>query len=241
MYSRQSRPNLLAFSLASLLGFAIAGTPLLALAEDNLPDFGLPSRRVGGGTRSPCIESPDHQLTAITPVHTLGKTVSEVPTLFVYIPSNTAEGAEIGIADEQGKVIDQIILKQEFAPGVFSFSLSRQPNAELLALNTNYKWHFQLICDFNERTGEDSVEGWIQRVPVSDSLKTQLQRVSANSGVTVYRDRAKIYAQAGLWYNYLENLALARRSAPNNLIVSREWTQLFRDIELANLAGEPLN
>lgn len=241
MDSRKSRLNFLALSLASFLGLTIVGTPLFALAEDNLPDVGLPGRRVGGATRSPCVTNSDKGLTAIMPVRNFGKTVSELPTLFVYIPPNKAQGAEIGIEDEQGNVIYKTTLKQEFASGIFSFALSRQPDVKPLALNKNYKWYFQLICNFNEQSRDDYVESWIQRVPVSDSLKTQLQQASVNPRSSRYRDRAEIYAQAGIWYETLENLALARRVHPNDSVLLKEWTDLLKQIKLIDLVGEPLH
>lgn len=249
MYSPKSHPHLLTLSLASLLGLAILGTPLFAFADDtlNLPNVGIPGRRVGGATRTPCLiknPQPQKQFTAIVPENYIGTTVSELPTIFVYIPPNEAAGVEIGIEDEQGQPLYQIILKQKIASGLLSFDLSRQPEFQPLALNKTYKWYFQFICSFDEfnvASQNDAVEALVRRIPVSDVLNTQLQQVSSNNPAILYHHLANVYALEGIWYDRLTNLALSRVAKPNDVRVRNDWVNLLQQIGLSEFIHEPIH
>jgi len=145
------------------------GWPTLSLAESGLPAVdGLPTRREGGGARSICVGGVQ-QMTALVPIFperciNLGKTISKYPTFFVYIPPNRAQGAEIGLMDSDGNQIYSTIIEQNIDSGVVGFNLE---------MNKNYQWYFQFIC--NDDLGA-FVEGWVQRVELSDRLQSQLQQ-----------------------------------------------------------------
>ncbi len=133
-------------------------------------------------------------MTALVPSINLGKTISKDPTFFVYIPPNRAQGAEIGLMDSEGNQIYSTIIEQNVDSGVVGFNL---PDLPTLEMGKNYQWYFQFIC--NDDLGA-FVEGWVQRVELSDRLQSQLQQADS-------RQRAEIYQQEDLWYEALKTLA----------------------------------
>ncbi|MGK7900832.1 MAG: DUF928 domain-containing protein [Hormoscilla sp.] len=218
----------IAVGLASTVTCLTLAWPTLSLAESGLPAVdGMPGRREGGGTRSICVGG-EQRMTALIPMTNLGKTISLYPTFFVYIPPNTAQGAEIGLMDEQGKQIYSTIIEQNIDSGVVGFKLP----VELppLEMGKNYQWYFQFICD--DELGA-FVEGWVQRVEVSDRLIRQLQQADS-------RQRAEIYMQEGLWYEALKTLAELRRLHPDDSTLEAQWEKLLARVKLEHLAQQPV-
>ena len=218
----------IAVCLASTVTWLTLGWPTLSLAESGLPAVdGMPARREGGGTRSICVGG-EQRMTALIPITNLGKTISLYPTFFVYIPPNTAQGAEIGLMDEEGNQIYSTIIEQNIDSGVVGFKLP----AELppLEMGKNYQWYFQFICDDDL---DAFVEGWVQRVEVSDRLISHLQQVDS-------RQRVKIYLQEGLWYEALKTLAELRRLYPNDSTLEAQWEKLLALVKLEHLAQKPV-
>lgn len=229
---RISRKSLFPFSLAFLVSLSL-GTPLFpVVADDNLPDVGLPGRRVGGATRSPCVTGST-ALTALTPKTLLGTTLANRPTISVYVPPNTAEGAEIGLEDAKGNKIYQTQIQERIAPGMRSFSFD-QLDPDLLKLNQSYKWYFQFICNLRSQDKDDFVEGWVQRVNEPEGIKQQLEQVKGDR-TTLYRKRADIYSKQGLWYEMMQNLILAHQSDPKNTQLFEDWKQILCNDDLSHL------
>jgi len=217
----------IAVGLASTVTWLTIGWPTLSLAESGLPAVdGLPARREGGGTRSICV-SGAQQMTALVPISNLGKTISKDPTFFVYIPPNMAQGAEIGLTDEEGNQIYSTTIEQNLDSGVVGFNL---PDLPTLEMGKNYQWYFQFICE--DDLGA-FVEGWVQRVEVSDRLIHQLQQADS-------RQRAEIYLQEGLWYEALKTLAELRRLHPDDSTLEAQWEQLLARVKLEHLAQQPV-
>jgi len=244
-----SRSALFRVGLFSCLTFTLAWSlPAIALEQLNLPDnIGLPGRREGGGTRSPCLmadrsRSDELKIQAIVPQSLGGKTASVNPAFFVYIPPNNAQAAEFGIEDANGKTLYSQSIKQPISSGVISFNLPSE-QASQLQMGQDYYWYFQLICDANMNQGlgtrDDFAEGWVRRVKLDEALE---QKIAAASP----RDRIELYAKEGLWYELLETLAQLRRELPANSSQARtlanEWASVLRHekVQLDKLAQEPL-
>lgn len=223
-----SKTAAIAVGLASTVTCLTLGLPTLSLAESGLPAVdGMPARREGGGTRSICVGGTQ-QMTALVPIANLGKTISLYPTFFLYIPPNTAQGAEVGLMDEEGNQLYSTMIEQNIDSGVVGFKLP----ADLppLEMGKNYQWYFQFICDDDFGT---FVEGWVQRVQVSESLIRQLQQ-------TPSRQQAEIYLQEGLWYEALKTLAELRRLHPDDSTLEAQWEKLLAQVKLEHLAQQPV-
>uniref|UniRef100_A0ACD5GNS0 DUF928 domain-containing protein n=1 Tax=Desertifilum tharense IPPAS B-1220 TaxID=1781255 RepID=A0ACD5GNS0_9CYAN len=227
----------LASCLSAVLGWSL---PAIALEQLNLPDnLGLPGRREGGGTRSPCLIQDSPHIQAIVPKSLVGKTASANPTFYVYIPPNTAQGAEFGIEDANGKELYSQTIQQSITSGIISFNLPPEQMAQLQP-GQDYYWYFQLICDANINQGigsrDDFAEGWIHRVELDESFQRTLAQ-------TAPRDRINLYAKEGLWYELLDTLAQLRRDATTDTPQAEaEWYSILRheQVQLNELVQQPL-
>lgn len=231
--------------VASFLGLLVWSWPAGILAGPlNLPDdVGLPGRREGGGTRGECLRGK--KLTAIMPKSNTGKTISEYPTFFVYVPASlqswadTVKGAEFGIEDENGNELYSSVVALPSDYGIISVSIPSTPDTPKLEVGMNYTWYFHVICDWEnnplDRSSIHYVESRIQRVEPSDELARGLKQKSA-------RDRADMYAEQGMWYELVATLAELRRAHPEDLLLAAEWARLFRHdkVQLSDIAEEPL-
>lgn len=188
-------------------------------------DRGAPSQTLGGGTRgSSCIDGSGIPITPLMPSkNNFGKTVAANPTLYWYIPQNTAQSGELALTDEAGNQVYLTTFKLPSTPGIIKLDL---PANISLQIGKYYRWYFTMICDFQDRAQDQSVKGLLQRTEVSSSLKSQL------AGVGLL-EQAKIYAESQIWQEALNTVAQLRREKPT------EWEELLQSVGLGAIAKEP--
>jgi hypothetical protein len=199
------------------------------------PQQGVPGRREGGGTRGLDCSTAPTALTALIPQSTMGQTISAKPTFFYYLPVAADKIVEFELADET----DKTLYKKSFRmvtsrAGVVSVSLDSDDNSPALEVGKNYQWYFTIKCNAkNYTTDEVLVSGWINRTALAPNLKTELDRSP---------DRAKlsIFAQQGLWYDYLATLAQLRMESPSDASLAHEWSAVLNSVQLGKIAQEPL-
>lgn len=226
-------------SYSVLVGLTLFGSwPIQALANlGNLPDVGLPGRRVGGGTRDGCYSSPN-VLHALTPKSNLGKTTKPNPSFFIYLPPSNAQEAKFALEDTSAKEVYKTNVSLANSSGIVQVTLPEISNSSILEEGKNYKWSFQLICEQSDGSIAygDFVEGWIVRQAPDTVLEEQLASMSL-------RDRAARYASLGIWYDSVEALAEARNnpsSNPTDANSERDWKSLLTSVGLVSIAEEPL-
>ena len=203
------------------------------------PSRGIPGRREAGGTRGgTCFAasaSNPSRMTALIPESTLGRTASDKPMFFYYVPfklNNTPVDFEL--TDENDKTLyNQSFVLSSDTPGIIQVDLSQQKNIPGLKADQNYRWYLTIKCDLDDPSGNIVVHGWVQRVELSSSQRTQLAQADP-------LQRLQLYAQKGLWYETLAMLAQLRSSNPNNSSLQSEWSQLLNAVGLARLANQPL-
>ena len=186
---------------------------------------------VPGGTRGSCFYEGQKPLTPLTPKtnNKLELTLASHPTIFIYVPENTAIAGEFILKDSTQKKVYENIVSLPNSQGIIDIKIpTDQPE---LKVGTNYKWTFSLICE--TPIPEAVVEGSIQRVNPSVDLTTKLQQ-------TPESDRWLIYSEAGIWYEALVTLAEQIRSNPNDLKLTSEWENLLNSVGLNEVATEPL-
>jgi hypothetical protein len=250
--------------LASLLaGFSapLAGLVLAKDANQN-SNQGFPTRRVGGGTRSPCPTSritqkhldasirnlqPERQsvtnipdcpplpLIALIPDSPV-LTVSPSPTLFFYIPQfKQPQTVEIEFVLRNG--LDELVYEKTFPAkeygGIISLTIPASASFQGLAIGQNYHWYLSIIYDRRDRAHDDVVEGWIRRVPLESTLSQKLAQ-------TTPIEQVKIYQGANLWQDSLATLAEMKRSHPDDPSLVQMWAELLQSVDLGNLAEQPL-
>jgi hypothetical protein len=197
------------------------------------PSPGLSGRREAATMRcaNTCTQGKN-TVTAILPPDSFGVTVDAYPTFFWYLPESSAKAAEFVIVDEN----DQEIYSTTFAiagnPGIFSFQLPASATLSPLEIGKKYHWYLALICNPQERETDRVVEGLIQRVEPSQSLVRELKQ-------TTLRDRAAVYAKAGIWHETLKNLLELRCSRPDAPKLSSDWAELLTSVGLNKIAEDP--
>ena len=220
----------------ALIGFADGLTPIWAEPEPatyphlaqfkQLPDFeplefeppndGAPGDRKDAGSRPFCPQS-DTPFTALVPVTNLGFTAAQYPTFWLYTPYPSGV-IELVLMEENTKnTVYQTQFQVTEGPGIISFKL---PNtAPSLEIDKKYRWTFDFLC--NAPSDTLSVTGVILR----KSLTSTLQNQSANASP---QQRVAVYAQAGLWYETLTELAQLRMTNPQNAELSATWATLLQ-------------
>lgn len=200
----------------------------------NIPSVGKPLRRTGAAVRGGCNYSTADKLVALLPATEPVLTVAEYPTVFVSLPQTTAKEAEFVLLNaNKDQVLYETTITLPSNPGIVSFSLPKEGSLPPLETGKNYYWYFSVICNPQERAEDLVAEGQFQRVELSSKLASDLKNASLG-------DRPVVYVEAGIWYEALTTLAELRRSSPNDLKISADWTELLKSVGLENIAQKPL-
>lgn len=196
---------------------------------------GRPGGRKGTGSRGDCppVEMP---LEALIPNNRSGLVIEENPTLWFYIPfkSNQVSAGEFSLQDEEKNDVMRTPFPVATQPGIFSLKLKI---AKPLEINKTYTWYFKLYCQ-NNTTSKSSiptfVSGSLKRVAPDIKLQQQLK------AATTPRAKIVAYAQNGIWYTALNELALLRIAEPQNTTFQQDWQNLLTNVGLKNLANKPI-
>ncbi|MEG4392457.1 DUF928 domain-containing protein [Microcoleus sp. BROC3] len=199
------------------------------------PEDGVPGRREGGGTRGLECPTATTALTALIPQSTMGQTISATPTFFYYLPVALDKTVQFELADER----DKTLYKKSFRmvtsrAGIVSVSLGSDGNSPALEVGKNYQWYFTIKCNPKNTTDDVLVSGWINRTALAPTVKIELDR-SPDS-----RAKLSIFAQQGLWYEYLATLAQLRMESPSDASLALKWLEVLNSVELGNIAQQPL-
>ncbi|MBW4632426.1 MAG: DUF928 domain-containing protein [Iphinoe sp. HA4291-MV1] len=211
------------------------------LFAQKFPDNGDPKgrRRTGTSRRDGCpqLKTP---ITALVPGEEknnksfLGLTVAEYPTFWVYVPElpTNLRSGEFVLQDEQGNDIYRTSLKLPSKTGTIGISLpSRSQYA--LKQNSKYHWFFRVYCSDSKNKSEYFfVDAWLLRVALTPNLQQQLK--TKKSG------EYKVYAANNLWYDAITNLAQLRRTHSDMSTLAEDWTNLFKAVDLEELASAPI-
>lgn len=201
--------------------------------EDNLsPGLGSPSQPT---TRGGCSikDQKNKELIPLLPKNKIGRTVSEYPEFFLYLPKTEAKVAEFVLQDDKGKQIYQTTLNINNSSGVIGISIPTNKNVSPLQIGKNYSWSIALICDDKDRSADVFQRGIVRRVEVSADIRSQLQKAEP-------RLKAVIYAQTGIWQDALSTLIAARRANPNDADLAADWKILLDSVNLGKIAAEPI-
>ena len=151
----------------------------------------------GGGCSSASIAG----LVPFAPQTHIGQTTSVDPTFTWFTPETGAQIIEFRIAEylpERGfrVVYDAELETADLDPsGITTLPLSEADFS--LSPDTTYRWQVVLVCNPNRPSESLVAEADIAVVDSSADLETVL------AGATTMSDRARLYAEAGLWYDAL--------------------------------------
>jgi hypothetical protein len=227
--------NLMAQSLLDRFRWLFSPPPKTA-------DRGTPSGRKKGGATQGICPPVDKPLTALVPNPegsaaaelTMGvKTASDHPTFWFYVPYVSKSGrlAEFVLIDQNEADVFSTTIRLTTAPGIMGIQVpDKMPP---LQVGKPYRWVFSVICDPSNRSGDVTVNGWIQREALPAAVQTQLQQTTLPS------QRFALYAQAGLWYEALTTLATLRLTNPKDSTL-QNWQPVLESAGLKELSAEPI-
>jgi Domain of Unknown Function (DUF928) len=221
--------------------------PVLKPHSTRLPeaaDRGAPEGTEGAAVQGPCPASAGHSppLTALVPTfrsaaaevaEPFGATTLGHPTFWFYVPysEKSQRIAEFVLINEAEDDVYATEIKLTNVPGVISIPLPKTITE--LQVGNEYRWVFSTMCDPSNRSGDISVNGWIQRVKLGDVATSQLQQAASAD------EKVEIYFENGLWYDALTTLAELRRQKPKDDKINAYWDLLLKSIKLENLT--PIN
>jgi hypothetical protein len=178
-------------------------------------------------------------------------TVSEYPSLWVYLPKPAPKSNEIApmgelvlrifTKDEQGRDIDKSVFRRQFPlpnqAGIVSLDLA-DAGIEPLALNTFYWWSVSILCNELNRSENGQTEKiFLERVTPNATFEEQI----ANAPETAL---PKLYPQGddngGFWYDAISSLIDLRQLQPNDPTLETQWQDLLESVGLLELAEQPL-
>src|SRR4028119_691794 len=183
--------------------------------------------------RPMCGPYSELSLTALVPKNKIGRTVSDSPTFFFYLPQTHAEIAEFILEDENGKLIYQQEFTIKNLSGVIGVSIPANTNLPPLEVGKKYTGAFVLVCDPEDRSNDHLEIVIVRRVEVSANILRQLETADP-------RQKTFIYAENGIWQDALSTLAAARRDQPNDRTFKADWESLLDSVTLGKIAKEPI-
>lgn len=227
-----------------------AARPSIRRLRFKLPNIsGASGNREGGAARGDCIPK-DESMKAILPQTKIGLTISESPTVFVYIPKTGAEQAEFSLykqddapfkdenakqaANEAGKPVATKIVAIANTPGIVSISIPASTKGQGLEVGKKYQWVLKLVCASDgDESRNSEVYGTIQRQQAPINLASELQKPATP-------ERAALYAQEGFWTETVKTLAQLRQNNPNDANLARDWSELMIQVGLSEIAQKPV-
>jgi hypothetical protein len=228
-------------SLALVLNLIWLGLANSAIAEQKsektrTADFGLPTHRRDGGTRSgqdSCVVNAENQnLIALIPQQDVGKNAAASPKLFFYIPELKQPSIlEFVLRNQQDRLIYETFLSTE-GNGIISIEIPAGVKSNLLKTEQNYHWYLSMICNQQERSRDIVVEGWMRQGRLNLATQKQLNKASV-------LEKAKIYRQQGFWFDALSALAENPDSVAEETMMRQKWSEMLVSAGLETLVSKP--
>jgi hypothetical protein len=190
------------------------------------PQVGRPKTRlVGGGSRG--TESMI-ELSALTPEQA-GLTVHEQPSLFWYLSETTSYDLELIVSvDRATEPMLVTRLRPPARPGIqrvrlTDYNIRLEPGVA-------YRWFVALIPDAEHRSKDIIAGGGVERIPLSDDMRSQLAQVEAERV-------PHLYAEAGLWYDALTTLSDFIEATTTDLGLRQQRAALLKQVGLETVAA----
>ena len=165
-------------------------------------------------------------LIALLPQSFYGTTMSERPTILVYLPASNAQEAVFSLKDEAGNMQHQMNIPVAGKTGVIAIKLPA--NAPALAVGKNYQWFLALKVDGQLSPSTPYVDGWVERIQPSTELATAMQEQDALK-------RATALGKNGVWYDCVGTLAATYTAEPSNATLRKQWEELLSSVSLKEI------
>ena len=197
-----------------------------------------PRKTAGGASREATayinpVESTQYPaaLMALVPQEFYGTTLSDRPSLLVYMPESNAEEAVFSLKDEAGQLIYQTVLPISGEAGIARVQLPASVPA--LDVGKNYQWLTALKIDGRLSPSTPYVDGWIQRIAPTAEMTAALKNPDAIA-------RAEALANVGIWYDSASALAEAIEQKPDHEALRKNWQELLTSVGLESIQSAPM-
>ena len=162
-----------------------------------------------------CSQNNELSLTTLAPESHTGQTVSTAPTFPWYIPFQSASSLHFTIYEHNSQSYQnkgKRLMELPMIPksGIMTYSLPATNS--LLEVGKKYVWEVEMSCNPSQMTVINS-EILVVRKP--NRLAEQVNNIRDPL------DKANVYAQAGLWYDALAEVALQPED-PQAQILTRQ-------------------
>ncbi|MEH2350315.1 MAG: DUF928 domain-containing protein [Nostoc sp.] len=201
-------------------------------------DKGTPQQASGGASRvgtyylnTSTKSAGPAALIALVPQSFYGTTVSERPTILVYLPVSNAEEAVFSLKDETDNTQYQMTIPIALKAGAIAVKLPA--DAPALVVGKNYHWFLAVKVDGQLSPSTPYVDGWIQRIQPSAELATAMQQQDALK-------RATAFGKNGVWYDCVATLAALHSAQPTNVTLTKQWEELLSSVSLKEIVTAPL-
>ncbi|MGB3509606.1 MAG: DUF928 domain-containing protein [Microcoleaceae cyanobacterium] len=179
---------------------------------------------------------------ALIPETNIGLTLAEYPKFFVYFPASEVlkdkcnydvYRVEFGLLDKAGNILYFTKLKLPDTSSIIKINLPDDGSIPPLAIGKKYQWYVSILLDPFDHSDDLFISGWIQRIEATPTLTQELQ-------ITKPNNHPKVYAEAGIWHETLDSLAILRQSDPNNSTFLIQWQDILKSVGLEIVADAPL-
>lgn len=200
---------------------------------------GSPQQAAGGASRlstyslNPSTVGADGPaaIIALLPQSYSGTTVSERPTILVYLPASTAKDMVFSLKDEAGNLQHQMTLPISGKAGVVAIKLPTE--APALVVGKNYQWFLALKVDGHLSPNTPYVDGWVQRIQPDAVLAAALQQSDPLK-------RATALGAKGVWYDCVATVAMLRTTQPDSDALVKNWSDLLVSVGLQDITKAPI-
>jgi hypothetical protein len=193
------------------------------------PYRGTPRRTQGTGSRGGD-SSEAVTLKLLVPSDHTGQTLSGHPTFFWYVSEIPTEPVEFSLVESgvaQPIFVQQLQLQKA---GIIRMEIPK--NLPELVPGKEYRWSVTLVRNANRRSNDTFAQSWIKRLPETPELAQQLAAAKSD------RERASIYAKAGLCYDALNALSIAQAANPTDSSIREDFLSLLAQVGLTEVAEQ---
>ncbi len=189
-------------------------------------DDGAPAYSRGGATRN-----PECDALQVLPENGSGLTAETRPMLQAYFQAGVKR-VWVKIESDDGSELYTYGEDEYFTlPEGKGFAEVPLPDSLVeLTPNKRYSWTMALLCDSEFDVNSPSVKGGIQRV---DSIASLAETASMS-----LQEKTRVYAEAGLWYDYISALTLMKEENPDSMQLLQNWEAALRAVDLGIIFDE---
>ncbi len=217
-----------------------------------------PRTSQGAGSRGGCEQSSipaEDLVTLLIPSKDyIGQTTSSHPTFFWYLSQPVSLPMQFTL--RESGVSQPLYQKQIDSPKPGIIQLEIPKDRKGLVAGKSYGWSVTLVCNAKRPSVNPFFYSWIERVPTTPALEQKLALTNSNSNTATQmllsekssgdrnsllkamRERASIYAQAGLWYDALATLSKAQTANSSESYVREDFLSLLDQVGLTEVVKQ---